>query len=272
MSDKYLTPPGRPHPQRKIKANISKRNSQEAMEFNIQQALNPGNLLISDRALMERHGKVTEETKQRAAPTKLSIGSFPIIVSTNSKLPEPEFPPNDPEGEAETPISYPIIILFKTGHAFPLEVHATDTVADVKNQISKWELIPTARQRLKFSGRRLLNHETMAGINVKKGDILEFCLISNNSRQAPQTPSNPSGNESLIYLKSMEGRTIKLYIDLTESVKSLKLKIMDAKGIVPREQRLILNGQEMIEIDRSLESYGVHNESTIRLFQMLRGC
>ena len=76
--------------------------------------------------------------------------------------------------------------------------------------------------------------------------------------------------EFQIFVKDLPGKTLTLYVNLSESVESVKYKIYDKNGFPPEEQRLIWGGKQL-EDSRILQDYNIHKEATLHLVLRLPG-
>ena len=69
-----------------------------------------------------------------------------------------------------------IAIKTLTGKIWNVEVESSDTIENVKVKIQDQEGIPPDQQRLIHQGRLLIDHETLAELNIREGTVLHMVV------------------------------------------------------------------------------------------------
>ena len=72
-----------------------------------------------------------------------------------------------------------------------------------------------------------------------------------------------------IYVKTLMGRTLTIYLEPFNTIEYLKQRIQDSTGIKSKDQRLIYDGKQL-EDNRTVASYNIWNESTIHMVLRIR--
>ncbi len=143
------------------------------------------------------------------------------------------------------------------GSIVTVDVGTECTVAELKAKLYDTMGLPVKEQRLIFSG------EALSDDNNKLADygiIAESTLF---------LLSILEGGSQLILLL-LTGKSIEVDIELSQTAKDLKQMVFDKEGMAMEQQKLIYEGQELMD-NKTLEEAGVIEGHTVNVIFVLSG-
>lgn len=150
-----------------------------------------------------------------------------------------------------------------TSRAVMVSVSLDDTVDDLKHLLQ-----PAAQymsNKVQVYNQML---ESSLPLPLDGRLILRTVLSGNNTLWANFTPKG--SRDMFIGLKTLTGKTLKIYCQEDCTVDKLKSKIQHFEDIPADHQRLVYNGKQL-EDARKLDDYGIVSDSTIHLVMRLCG-
>jgi ubiquitin C len=130
------------------------------------------------------------------------------------------------------------------------EVYAGDTVLNLKEKICEREDVAVDLQRLIFTGKQLDDTRTLSDYDVKNESLIYFVKRTKLG--------------STINVKMLSGKQFQIEMDPSESIESLKRKIMSKEGLDVESQTLVYSGKRL-ENDSTVSSYNIVVGSTLHL-------
>ena len=152
-----------------------------------------------------------------------------------------------------------ITIKAMSGEIIMLKVKPRDSVKEMKIKISETQGFSPSQQRLIFRWKKLEDHRTLSdyGVNEESTHHSPVHLVVRLRQKQPMA----------ISVQTMTGKTIKLEVELNDSIESVKMRIQEILGLPPDQQILFFNNNPLKNYD-ILSDYNIQHESTLFLLSL----
>ena len=167
-----------------------------------------------------------------------------------------------------------------------VEVEAYETIKEVKAKINAIQYNQRQKQakRSKFFGTNLeptlyiakssFDREAFAGLEPLYDDektVYEYGLKNFFELEFLMTKSPSNYSPKDIFVKMLDGKTKICNCFSFTTIETFKLRLQEKEGIPPDEQRLIFNGGQLDNNERTMEEYNIKEGSTLHLVLRLLG-
>ena len=128
-----------------------------------------------------------------------------------------------------------------------MELASSDTIKDVKDKIQVKEGIPSDKQRLIYHSKELEDSFTLIQCNVQNRSTLRL---------------NPF---SQIFVKTLNGKTIALDVEPSDTVRKVKEKIRQVEEFPDGKMPALKFGDTLLDDGVTLAAYNIPTESTLHI-------
>jgi Ubiquitin family len=133
--------------------------------------------------------KITKSTPPSSSLRRPLSGSTLSSASSSTLSSASSSTSSSPSSSPRDVGDFKIVIQLINGTKFDLYVNKTDTIMDVKKQISKKEKIPNDSFRLIFKGKTLEDTKTLESCGVKENDVIH--LVTRLKKPPISSPALP---------------------------------------------------------------------------------
>lgn len=159
-----------------------------------------------------------------------------------------EISSDEDEAKDSATDKYHVFIRTVCGKRFLIEAEPADTIKDVKTKIQSKEKIAVEHQKLLFNKVQLEDQRTLLESEIESGSTIDLDL-----------------SIRLSFIVAPTFKTIQLKVQRSDTAANVETKVMTQEGISKDKQRFFIYMGKVLEVHRTLDSYGISDGSTLHL-------
>ena len=144
-----------------------------------------------------------------------------------------------------------------------VEINVADSIAVVKERISKKTGIPVGQQQLKFGSIVLDDSKTVVGQGIRhEGTLILSAPFNENATSKWQ--HNVGAKRLKVSITTTTGDVLHLKVSPLDTIAKVKEKIEDKQGVVwPADQKRLTFDGEILDDCKCLKEYHIQNGATL---------
>ena len=134
------------------------------------------------------------------------------------------------------------------GKTHAIEVKSSDTTDGIKAKVEDETGMKAGRQVLKHNGKQLPDGKSLKDMGISDGSNLDV--------EVYKVP---------ITVNTLDGESIKLMVEPSDYISAIKGQLEKETGLAPKNQKLLMQGTELIDPNKTADEYGIKEGSVLDL-------
>jgi len=182
---------------------------------------------------------------QRFCDVMADLNLYDVMMKCLEFQEEPE----EEESSSAEPVTYIITVETHDGTTLTLELEPTDTIGGIKAAIAGECRLEPDRQVIRFNGAAITDDDqTLEDLGIQDGDKLTV--------EPFRIP---------VKVRTLDGNVIEITVDPTDYLSEIKRQLEEESGMPAKNQRLLLEGEELDDPNKIIGDYGINAGSVLDL-------